>query len=77
MDTPPGAGENDPNLDEGSIDWAKKHADYLAKISALPSGPAYADQNFGGDPEKGVSTRTAYSADSVVLTLEFLSASSD
>lgn len=44
----------------------------LAKISALPSGPAYADMNFGGDPENGGFTGGSYAADSVVLTLEFL-----
>jgi hypothetical protein len=47
--------------------------EYLAKISALPSGPAYADQNFGGDPEKRAFRRSSYAPDSVVLTLEFLS----
>ena len=47
--------------------------EYLSRISALPSGPAYADQNFGGDPEKGAFHRSSYASDSVVLTLEFLS----
>jgi hypothetical protein len=79
MDTSRGGGGIELNIDEKPIDWEQKHAEYLAKISALPSeiSPAYADQNFGGDPgdpEKGVQgSRGSYSADSVVLTLEFLS----
>jgi hypothetical protein len=73
METSSGGGGIPPesNFKEGSTtnDFDGK---YLAKISTLPSGPAYADQNFGGDPEKG-GTRGSYNADSVVLTLEFLS----
>lgn len=68
----PRKGGRDPeaDLDGDQNDILEAHV--LAKISALPSGPAYADQNFGGDPEKGI-TQGSYNADSVVLTLEFLS----
>lgn len=71
--SPAGGGNPEADLNEDQIenDILSK-ADVLAKISALPSGPAYGDQNFGGDPEKG-STRGSYDANSVVLTLEFLS----
>lgn len=62
-------GGRDP---EAYLDGDEKN-DILEKaFSSLPSGPAYTDQNFGGDPEKG-STQGSYTANSVVLTLEFLS----
>jgi hypothetical protein len=74
MDSSPGEGGNpEPVQDDRSASKVtNSNAAYLAKISTMRSGPAYADQYFGGDREKGTS-RASYSADSVVLTLEFLS----
>lgn len=72
MDSREGGRNPEADLDEVEIEDNFQERDVLAKVSALRSGPAYADQNFGGDPERG-STHGSYDADSVVLTLEFLS----